>query len=744
MRRPLCYMCMAFVAAVFIMLKLQPMQEHTLSEEIVGSEVTWQGKVTAKEYKNESLILYLYQENGEGFLCYMAENREPNLGSTIVVTGKAQNFNHATNPGGFDQGEYYRLQEVYYQLRNGRIQAESQNYDVWKEKLYQLRRRMEKTLESCLNEKDASIMKAMLLGNKTELNKDSKQLYQKSGISHILAISGLHISILGMGLYELLRRIRCPRAVAACTAVIFMLSYGQMVGMSSSAYRAIFMFVMKMGAELLHRTYDMLTSLALAAVGILLEQPLYLYHAGFLLSFGAIIGIGCMSEVIKTDMTQMSFDKRTDLTIQYWRKRVKSKLQEGICGYVSIFTVHFPIMLAFYYEFPIYSFLLNLLIIPAMGLVMGLGLICIICGGMFLGIGRGIAQLAAGGCHVLLFLFEKLCEYSLALPKSTWIIGRPDNWRIIVFYGMMLLLYLLHHTKDMRHAKSCMQLCIPMWLKFVWILAAVVMLTGRTYGNLQIVMLDVGQGDGIWIETDEGLHYLIDAGSTSQNQLGKYVLVPFLKYTGTDTIDAVFLTHLDEDHISGIKELLEDSQGIKVRQIVIAQAITRDIAYEALVELCQNKQIPIGYVQTGDTLQSGKVRMEVLHPTNTYRAEDRNAGSLVMKLEYGEFHALFTGDVGVDGEQKVSEQLDKNWKCHVYKAAHHGSKYSNSQQLLEQLRPQFAVISCGENNSYGHPHTEVMERLRDVDAKVLRTDKGGAVMFQITNKHCRVRSYAAE
>lgn len=498
------------------------------------------------------------------------------------------------------------------------------------------------------------------------------------------------------------------------------------------------MFAMKMGAELLHRTYDMLTALAPAAVGILLEQPLYLYQAGFLLSFGAIIGIGCMLEVIKTDMTQVSFNNRTDTTIQYWRKKVRSKLQEGISVSLSIFTVHFPIMLMFYYEFPIYSFILNLLIIPAMGLVMVSGLACVICGGMVTGAGQGIAQLAAGGCHVLLFLFERLCEYSLILPEASWITGRPENWRIIVFYVMMLLLWFLHRTKNMKAGRICM----PMWLKMTWILASVIMLTGKTYGNLEVVMLDVGQGDGIWIETDNGSHYLIDAGSTSQNGLGEYTLIPFLKYMGTDVINAVFLTHLDEDHISGIRELLEDSQGIRIRQLVVAQAVVRDEVYEQLMELCRDRQIPVKYVQTGDRIQAGTVQMEVLHPSAFYDAGDKNAASLVMKLEYGDFHALFTGDVGLDGEQRVREQLGKDWKCHLYKAAHHGSKYSNSQQLLEQLKPQVAVISCGENNSYGHPHTEVLERLERTGSKVFRTDQSGAVMIKISKDRVRMQSYA--
>ena len=746
MRRPLCLICVAFVVSVFISLQMTPLSDSFLLEE-EGSRVIYVGEVYHKEYRYNNLLLYLRNvnqvdstniptdfkikenEQNMGILCYVKEGEEPKLGSFVCVSGEGYSFSKPRNPGGFDQEMYYRIQNIGFSMKNTKILAESQNYSKYHEALYQIRRHMEHIFDQTMSEKDASIMKAMVLGNKTELDKESKELYQRSGISHILAISGLHISLIGMGLYELLRRIRVPVWISAGVAVCAMIMYGDMVGMSSSAYRAIFMFALKMGAEIIHRTYDMLTALALAAVGILLEQPLYIYHAGFLLSFGAIIGIGCMLEVMKTDTKQIYVNKKRQKRSEWIKNLYMNNIRESLLGSGSIFLIHFPIMLSVYYEFPVYSFLLNLLIIPAMSLVMGLGLSCLLAGSLGLGvIGAGISQLTAVGCHILLAIFEGLCEWSMKLPGANWIVGEPAKWRIIIFYAVVLLLFLLHkYIKYRTNGK----LCLPFWIKMMWILAAVLLLTQKTYSGLSVTMLDVGQGDCIWLETQTGHHYLIDGGSTSEGKLCEYTLVPFLKQTGTATLDAVFLTHLDEDHISGVMELLENEEGIQVRKIVIAEAAIRDDAYEELVHICKLKGVSLAYASTGDTMTDGELSIEVLHPFADYVTDSRNAYSLVMKLEYGSFHALFTGDVEADGEMLVAQGLPKDWECHLYKVAHHGSRNSNTEVLLEKLQPKLAIISCEDGNSYGHPHGETLERLENVGSKVMVTKDYGAIMITI-------------
>ncbi|MBQ3165303.1 MAG: DNA internalization-related competence protein ComEC/Rec2 [Lachnospiraceae bacterium] len=762
MRRPLCLVCVAFVVSVFISLQMASLPNSMKIED--GSEVIYTGEVYHKEYGYYGLILYLRNVNhvsstnipindlnlkeDTGILCYIEKGKEPRLGSNVLVSGTVACFRSVRNPGGFDQEMYYRIQNIGLSLKKVEILAESSTYSKYYEGLYRLRRRMESVFEKTMSEKDAAIMKAMILGNKTELDKESKQLYQRSGISHILAISGLHISLIGMGLYKLLKKMRVPVVLSTLLAVAVMIMYGDMVGSSASAFRAIFMFALKMGAEVLHRTYDMLTALALAAVGILLEQPLYIYHAGFLLSFGAIVGIGCMYDVLKTDTKQIFLNKRIQKRREYRKNLWCSKVRESLLGSGSIFLIHFPIMLSVYYEFPIYSFILNMLIIPAMSLVMAMGLGCMLTGGigdalasMLFGkvgggselgiICEGVAQLFAYGCQVCLRIFEILCEWSMELPGASWIVGEPETWRIVIFYVVVLSLFIIH--KNCKYTWKN-KICLPFPVKMMWILVAVALLTQKTYDGLTITMLDVGQGDCIWIETDTGHHYLIDGGSTSEKKLGEYTLIPFLKQTGTAEIDAVFLTHLDKDHTSGVLELLEGDSGIKVHKIVIAKAVIRDESYEELVALCRTKHVAIMYAEAGDVLKDDKLQLEVLHPSADYVTDSRNAYSLVMKLEYGGFHALFTGDVEEDGENLVVNSLPENWECHLYKVAHHGSRNSNTLALLEQIKPKLAIISCEEDNSYGHPHEETLERLSEVGSKVMVTKDCGAIIVEVDER----------
>lgn len=818
MRRPLCLVCVAFVVSVFISLQMNPLSESMKVED--GSGVIYTGEVYHKEYRYHSLLLYLRNVNqvsstkisisdnkikdvvsevhltgdvvaeaaseewvrtvetavtekgsqNMGILCYVEEGKEPRLGSYVLVSGNVTCFSQSRNPGGFNQEMYYRIQNIGFSMKKVEILAESNAYSQYREGLYQLRRRMEQVFDRTMSEKDASIMKAMILGNKVELDQESKQLYQKSGISHILAISGLHISLIGMGLYKLLRRMRVPTVLAAGAAVVVMIMYGDMVGSSASAFRAIFMFALKMGAEVLHRTYDMLTALAMAAVGILIEQPLYIYHAGFLLSFGAIVGIGCLLDVLKTDTKQMLVNKKLQKRREWIRNRCWNRIKESLLGSGSIFLIHFPIMLSVYYEFPVYSFLLNMLIIPAMSLVMSLGLGCMFAGSVGTRVGsmlagsaeveigsvipesassmltemnvlemicEGIAHILAFGCQVCLEIFEILCEWSMDLPGAGWIVGEPSVWRIVVFYAVMLLLFLGH-----KYCKYVMKgkLCLPFSIKMMLVLVAVTLLTQKTYNGLKITMLDVGQGDCIWLETNTGHHYLIDGGSTSEDKLGEYTLVPFLKQTGTAIIDAVFLTHLDKDHTSGVLELLEGESGIGVRKVVIAKAAIRDEAYEELAVLCKEQGILLMHADEGDVMTDGELSLEILHPSADYMTDSRNAYSLVMKLEYGVFHALFTGDVEADGERLVMQTLPRDWECHLYKVAHHGSRNSNTLELLDQIQPKLAIISCKESNSYGHPHVETLERLAEVGSKVMVTKDCGAITIEV-GEEIKVRSW---
>ncbi|MDE7478807.1 MAG: ComEC family competence protein, partial [Lachnospiraceae bacterium] len=247
MRRPLCCVCVAFVVTVFLYLKVSPPPEpvRDLAE---GSRVTLLGEVCQKEYKKDTLnkdvlivqiknVIVWGSENAlsGNVICYMESGEniaEPKAGSTIAVEGKVSYFDRARNPGGFDAQEYYQILGIDFRLYRAKVMKESSRYSVYHESLYQIRHHFEGIFDKALTPKDASIMKAVLLGNKSELAQESKQLFQKSGIAHIFAISGLHITLLGMGLYKILRKTGLPLTVCAVLSIGLMIAYGDMVGMS--------------------------------------------------------------------------------------------------------------------------------------------------------------------------------------------------------------------------------------------------------------------------------------------------------------------------------------------------------------------------------------------------------------------------------------------------------------------------------------------------------------------------------
>lgn len=765
MRRPLCCVCVAFVATVFLYLKFCP-PPSPVHEYPEGDRITLLGEVYKKEYKSgyqgKMLVIELAdvqgwspgrvqnekEAGGGNVICYIQAVEgltEPKSGSTVAVEGEVSYFDTARNPGEFDAQEYYRILGVEFGLYKAVIRTEGSRYSPYREGLYRLRRHFEGVFDRGLAPKDASVMKAVLLGNKSGLDTQSKQLFQKSGIAHILAISGLHITLLGMGLYKLLRKVCIPQAVCALVSIVLMIAYGDMVGMSSSAYRAVFMFGMQLAAQMLRRTYDMLTALALAAMLILLEQPLYLYHSGFLLSFGAILGVGCLSDVVKPVESGKG-------------RRLAEKAVLSLCGSLSIFLVHFPIMLCVYYEFPVYSFLLNLVVIPAMAFLMAAGLVCLGAGSLPFVSGIGVAELMGFVCHALLSAFERLCAMSLKLPFANWVVGRPKDWRICVYGAVVLFLYGMHqYGKALSRGRACEKrgICVglPLSIRLLTVLAAVILISDSPVDGVSMTFLDVGQGDCIWVESAKGEHFLVDGGSSSESKVGEYTIVPYLKYMGVSKLDAVFLTHLDSDHISGVMEMLEgisntgrtEGMDIDIGRIYVSGAVIEDEAYEKLAALCEMRRIPIERLTAGDRIEAHGLWFEALHPGEDYETDSRNACSLVMKLETQDnVTALLTGDVEADGERAAAEKLcgiSGFSGIDIYKAAHHGSRYSNTEELISLAEPKVAIISCGEDNRYGHPHEEAVRNFEQIGSDIRITKDTGAIFIKIKNGKYKVENY---
>ena len=765
MRRPLCLFCTAFIGAlVLCLLWLPPFAPDTGGVE--GQQLVAEGQVYRKEYKTQqygsgrTLVIYLkavhiitgfggesgqseqvrshlfFPKEVQNIVCYMeGGTAEPEMGTTLRVKGKLRCFSEAGNKGEFDMREYYRMMKLDFKLEDACIMARGGRADLLREGLYRLRGYFAGVLDEVFPQAEASILKAMLLGEKNGLDEEIKKLYRDSSIIHILSISGLHISMIGMGLYRLLRKLGVPLKAGALGCIGVICCYGIMTGMSLSAARAILMFILHLTADMAGRTYDMLTALALSAAALLLEQPMYVRYSGFLFSFGAVASIGLLFPAL--------YDGKHPKA----GKPLLWLRQAAACsGAVTLGTL--PVHLMYYYQFPWYSYLLNLAVIPLMTVVMADGLFCMLIGG-FLPV---VAETAGYVDRAVLWFYEKCCLLGGKIPFGVIRSGRPENWQTACYLLLLGLFVGIVYIGRKR---------LPLFWKCQWILAALCLLFLRTESGLQITALDVGQGDCIHIRSGEGKHYLIDGGSSSKSGTAEYQILPYLKYEGVRKLEAVFVTHSDSDHCGAILDMLEEypAEGISIGNLILP-AISEesmDEKYMELKELAKEHKIQVQYMSRGQYMEDGGMRITCMHPYRGYDTREANEYSLVLLLEYGLFSGLFTGDVEGIGEAEAWEYMqeyltgkalktektedagmDRNLaggkiqgksdnRLTMLKVAHHGSAYSTGEELLSGLCPRLALISCGKNNQYGHPHRELLERLEEAGCRIYITAESGAV-----------------
>lgn len=734
MRRPLFIVCLCLVAAAALWLSLgekpDSMESGQLPEAFYdGASITITGKVYQKEpgesksqvFRVNSLEQSILSNaaaswqripiNGK-LICEIENADGICIGSTVMLQGTYKQFLSATNPGEFDAAKYYATQGICGRLTDVSVLGISNDYSVLQEALYQLRCCFKERIYQVFPEKEASILAAMLLGDKAGLDSEIKTRYMENGIIHILSISGLHITMLGMGLYKLLRRGGVPIWAAAFMGGAALVLYGIMTGMSVSACRAIGMYLIRMLAVCVGRTYDMLTALGVMAVFLIGQNPANLMNAGFLLSFGSILGIGLLYPALLPR-----------------EERSVPKPIQSIAAGASITFFTLPIQLWFYYEVPTYSILINLLVLPFMSIVMATGLIAMLL--------PGFGLVGTVTC-VILQGYEWLCDIFSKLPLHTWNPGKPELWQVIGFYCLLGVLIGIRSRKThVIYKNNRRYVWMPILLTVSFIILGIRIPSGNT-----VTFLDVGQGDGIVVETASGEVFLFDCGSSSRKKIGEYVLLPFLKYRGIRYIDAVFVSHADTDHCSGIVELLEKggAEGIGVGQLVLP-AIAEDGRAEEFVNLLQaamEDEIVISYMKAGDFFATEKASFVCLHPPGGYDAENSNACSLCFYAEFGGTEdfcgsLLLVGDVEGEGETLLLQELKKLGINHVslLKVAHHGSRNSSTEELLEQINPKVAIISCGKDNSYGHPHEETLARLKGVGSSVLTTPDYGAITVEM-------------
>lgn len=483
--------------------------------------------------------------------------------------------------------------------------------------------------------------------------------------------------------------------------------YCAMTGMSVSTMRAFLMFLVYLGAQVFGRTYDLKSSLALAVILILFQNPLLLFQGGFQLSVLAVAGLAYLYPALKK------------------RLKVKHRLADSFLVSISVQLAIFPCLLYHFYQFSAVGFFLNLLILPAMSVLLLAGMVSGLTGMIFLPAG----VFAFAPCHYILRYIERLCTMSLRIPGALQIWGKPETVSIFLYYGILLtVLLVLEKGGEGRRG-------LMLWSGLLAFGTAG--LSVHSTAGMEMTFLDVGQGDGIFWQTGDGTRFLCDGGSSSVDQVGKYRLIPFLKCRGIRKVDYLFLTHMDEDHVNGVFELLEGETGITVGCLVMPDIKKEDEKYLQILGTAARKEIPVLRFHEGMRMENEQWTLECLAPEADADFTDKNEGSMVLIMQYGSFRALLTGDIEGDGEKKLLESQSIQ-NISVLKVAHHGSKNSTPKEFLDMAEPAVSVISCSRDNSYGHPAPELLERLEDAGTVIYATMESGAVTVRTDGKQFAV------
>lgn len=683
-----------------------------------GMEVTMIGQVIEKERAEEGFHYQLkkpsvlFVKKGKetkeihtltGNVKLYGIKKEVVLKQKVMIKGKLKQLESASNPGQFDQKQYYLSKGIVCSVTKGVIEKQWGRGSVLFENIWKFRERLNRIYEKSMEKRQAGVLMAMITGEKGSLDEEVKKMYQEQGIAHILAISGLHVAFVGRGIFRQLRKRGIGYVPSGGGAIVLLIGYCIMVGKSASVFRACVMLLLLLTGEMIGRSYDMLTAMALSALFLVLENPYCLNDAGFLLSYGAIIGIGIYAPLLK----------------ECFKKGEKiSSLKESVIVSVSVQLVTLPVLLHTFFGYSPYSIFLNLFVIPMMGVLLPIGIFGGLVG-LFSLLWAKILLVPA--CFILQF-YELACKAMERIPNSFLIIGEVGFQFYIPYFIMMTIGFLL---LKLRKKKQWVCLLIVSLSVCLW----------EPKGSLLIVCADVGQGDGILFQMPTKKYYLLDGGSSSVQDVGTYRLLPLLHYYGVNTLEGAIVTHLDADHYNGMEQLFGE---VKIKKLFLPKLLEKEEAYEALEKKAKSYGTKIYYMAKGDEMKEGEVEFHWISPDRVEQEADKNDNSQVFYLSYKQFNALFTGDMGKEREEKLLEDIGH---CTLLKVGHHGSKNSSTEPFIQKLNPDYAVFSYGKKNRYGHPSDEVLERLGRYGAKIYKTGEDGAIFFQTDGTTLRIKKY---
>lgn len=638
---------------------------------------------------------------------------ESNLkyGLICPISGKLKTPSQARNPNAFDYQQYLSSKQIFWIMTANRIPIGScvqarPSFQSFTEKI---RHDGMQYVVTHFPEPIASLSAALLFGVRNLMATDLVSSYQQIGIVHLIAISGLQVTFLTGVIYWIGIRLGMVREKMIIVMILFLPFYALLTGASPSVVRAVLMMILILiSLKIGHRRFLPIDALSGALLFMLIVSPFLLFDVGFQLSFSA-----CFSLI---------------LSLRIFSNGQNHGLQLLLTTVIAQ-AATLPIILYNFYEISSISIVANFLFVPFFSVFLTPFVFFIFIFHPFIGYLLTPFLILA---NQLIILANRVIEGLSKFPFHMITPGRPGVILVILYIAFILIAFVSWENRPGRMIKGAFPLVFLIVFQIgqnLWSPAG------------EVTFIDVGQGDAILIKLpfNRGT-YLIDTGGTigfakekwqeksAAFEVGKDIVIPFLKSKGITTIDKLILTHGDQDHLGGAAAIIRE---LKVKEIIFPKKASASNLAGSIKNLAEENQIKTSSLSQGDSWRSGNNTFHVLSPPEDFNSDENNS-SIVIYAEIGGLTWLFTGDM----EEEMEKRLAVNYPpidIDVLKAGHHGSRSSTSQGLLAQFTPEIVMISSGENNRYGHPHQEVLSRLEELNIQILRTDQHGAISYFFKN-----------
>ncbi len=621
-------------------------------------------------------------------------------GDSLYIEGEFKQPEEARNYKGYNYKQYLKTKKIIgtVELEKAKILKSSNGSFI-----HNIQKYIKDTINGTLTDEEGNLLLAILLGDKDKLSEDIQESFKTSNLSHMLAVSGAHVSYIILGLTYVLQNSIIGKKNEKIVCIIFLLFFMAITNFTPSVTRACIMAVLTLFSGIIYRKSDVYTNISVAALITLIFNPYNLLDLGFQLSYGGTIGI-------------IIFIKRIQ------EKKSNSKVINYIkqMALVSIYAniIIIPIMM---YHFNTVSFtfiISNIMASPILGIIVITGFLFIIASITV----KPLTRLIAIFIKPILSILIKISQICSKLPFSNILVVTPYMFNVISYYAIIL-----YCIKSKKNNKCKIIICL---------LIVLILINFIIYifpQKLRIFFIDVGQGDSTLIITPDKKTVLIDGGGSDSFDVGEKVLLPYLLDRRILKIDYVLISHFDTDHCGGILTIMEK---VKVKNIIISEQAEHSENYERFKKLMIHKKIRLIEVKKGDKIKIGRYsEFKILFPTSRLLSENPlNNNSIVAQFNYNNFKMLFTGDIEKLAEQQILKAEKAEIRADILKVAHHGSKTSSIPEFIKAVKPKIALIGVGKNNTFGHPNKQTIKNLENIKCRIYRTDIQGEIIIKIDQK----------